>query len=463
MRCWVFIKFNMFRKKKIISNLSENLFSFNFRNSLWKFAVTACDNNTEFKIWCCATWECKQTVRFESIDDKPMFFKAEIDPTSSYLVLTETGSRTLYIMQVIQSTDEILRIDGEKLEDEPSDANANGTNQFAFIKSIAQFPLSSPILSFGIVDAMVRKYKCACNDVYLLEELDDYDEETMNRYCVVIHMFLVQPKSVQECHVLYQPTVAISAEVGSSFSGLSEDEIPRHNDELVSALKMKSEGSNMSSTKSSSIGSGIQIKSLLESTTISSGSSGEKIISKPPSSINLMTPDSFHSSGKITPEGVSNEVYSALRMLAGEKPVDNAALLHLVNNNNQPNEDSEKIPLLQHQSDDSHIENNNVDIVPPMPPASMLSTAGVSGGSSPSREVQEILSQKDSDINDFYDNSLEIQDDTDGSANGNGDAVDAKDEEKNSNQEETYTLNNGKSFDHSIFNHWRQLKRVFDL
>lgn len=431
---------------------------------MWKFAITACDNNTgagahgaEFKIWCCATWECKQTIRFESVDDKPMFFKAEIDPTSSYLILTETGSRTLYIMQIIQSSDEVVKIDGEKLEVEPSDVATNGTKQFAcFIKSIAQFPLSSPILSFGIVDAMVRKYKCACNDVYLLEELDDYDEDTMNRYCVVIHMFLVQPKSVQECHVLYQPTVAISADVGSSFSGLSEDETPRHSDELVLALKMKTEGNSMSSTMSSSSGSGIQIKNILESTTMSStGSSGEKILSKPQSAINLMTPDSFHSSGKITPEGVSNEVYSALRMLAGEKPVDNAALLHLVNNNNnnQPNEDSEKIPLLQNQSDDSHIENNNVDIVPPMPPASMLSTTGISGGSSPSREVQEILSQKDSDINDFYDNSLEIQDDTDGSANGNGDAVDAKDEEKNSNQDddETYILNNGKSYDNSLF------------
>lgn len=417
----------------------------------WKYAVTSSDNNTEFKIWCCETWDCMQTLRFQSNDDKPMFFKAEIDPTSSYLVLTETGSRALYVMQIIQANDEDAKSDASKNDDQ-SVTSANGTKPSAFVKSIAEFPLSSPILSFGIVDAMVRKYKCACNDVYLLEELDDFDEDSINRYCVVIHLFLVQPKSVQECHVLYQPTVAITADVGSSFSALSEVGANREEElsiELANALKLNSKTDDTSSSMSSTTTTkGLPMKSLLESSTGSSVTksesvSNEKPSSKPSSTLNLLTPDSFHSSGKITPEGVSNEVYSTLRMLAGEKPIEGTNLLHLV----KPIDDIDKIPLLQQVSDDSNNENNNIDIIPPMPPASMLSTTGVSGGSSPSREVQEILSQKDSDcINDFYDNSIEIQDDTDGSANGNGDAVDAIDEEKNSNQDddETYALKNGK-------------------
>lgn len=385
-----------------------------------------------------------------------MFFKTEIDPTSSYLVSTDAKSRNLYVLQIIQ-------IDEEAKAD---NANANGTKPMAFIKSITQFPVSSPILSFGIVDATVRKYKCAYNDIYLLEELEDYDEDNLNRYCVVIHLFLVQPKSVQECHVLYQPTLEMDAEVGSTVSALSDGTINDHVEEMVNDLatilniKSSHDDSSASSISSSSK-SGIQIRALLDSSTtsgneaMSSGnapkksemtksekSASQQSINKPSTALNLLTPDSFHSSGKITPEGVSNEVYSTLRMLAGEKPVDTSAnLLHLVNNK-QSGDEADKVQLLQQVSEESNNE-NSPEIVSPLPPASMLVTTGVSGGSSPSREVQEILSQKGSDcINDFYSNSIDIQDDTDASGN-NGDVGD---EEKNSNQDddETYTLNNGR-------------------
>lgn len=86
-----------------------------------------------------------------------------------------------------------------------------------YIKSISEFPLSSGILSFSIVDAAVRRYKCA-NDNYMCEELDDYDEETSSIYCVVVHMYIVQSKSMQECHILYQPTVEDNVEVKSTMS-----------------------------------------------------------------------------------------------------------------------------------------------------------------------------------------------------------------------------------------------------
>ncbi|XP_055296288.1 enhancer of mRNA-decapping protein 4 homolog isoform X3 [Sitodiplosis mosellana] len=400
--------------------------------SLWKYAITASDNNTEYKIWCCASWECMQTIRFEAADGKPMFFKTEIDPTSSYLVLTDAKNRNLYVMQIVQTDD------GSKSDNDQS--SSNGTKPLAFIKSITEFPVSSPILSFGIVDAPVRKYKCAYNDMYLLEDLEDYDEDTLNRYCVVIHLFLVQPKSVQECHVLYQPSLTEDVDVGSSVSALSEGVNNEREEELsndlATILNIKSSHDDSSGgSLSSASKSGIQMRGLLDSST--SGNEGAKLAE--------LTKDSFHSSGKLTPEGVSNEVYSTLRMLAGEKPVESAPnpLLQLVNNK-QSGDESDNVQLLQQVSEESNgtIE-NSPEIVPPLPPASMLTT-GVSGGSSPSREVQEILSQKGSDcINDFYSNSIDIQDDTDASVN-NGDVADGNDEEKNSNQDddETYTLNN---------------------
>lgn len=392
-----------------------------------------------------------------------MFFKTEIDPTSSYLVLTDAKNRNLYVMQIMQADD------GSK-NDNGQSSSTNGTKPMAFIKSITEFPVSSAILSFGIVDATVRKYKCAYDDVYLLGDLDDYDEDILNlRYCVVIHLFLVQPKSVQECHVLYQPSLDIDTEVGSTVSALSETAT---NDEelandLATILNIKSKSSHDDSsvsTLSNASKSGIQMRALLDSSGTSSNesatnvskksdltksekSSSQQSINKPSSALNLLTPDSFHSSGKLTPEGVSNEVYSTLRMLAGEKPVEGSQnpLLTLVNNK-QSNDETDKVPLLQQVSEDSNSGNNEIsaEIIPPMPPASMLVTTGVSGGSSPSREVQEILSPKGSDcINDFYSNSIDIQDDTDVSGNN---AADGNDEEKNSNQDddETYTLNNGR-------------------
>lgn len=394
-------------------------------------------------MWCCATWQCIQTIVFNAANESELFFKAEIDPTSSYLVLTDTKNRGLYVLEVIQTNDEPN--DDSKSTDEENANNLTLTKPTAFIKSITEFPLSSPILSFGILNATVRKYKSAYNDIYSLEDVDDYDEDSLNRYCVVIHLFLVQPKSVQECQVLYQPSLTASiAPVPSieSSNGAEAIEAIKEADPLISSLSVGNVSNLLdSSLKSTRSGSTAELKTspaLIKSESNLSQQSTHSGSAKP---LNLMTPDSFHSSGKMTPEGVSNEVYSALRMLAGEKPIDGSPnLLHLVNNNKKIDETEHKSPT----------------ILPPMPPTSMLAAAGVSGGSSPSREVQEILSLKDSEcMNDFYTNSLDIQDDTDGSGNNADGAdtndagadADAEDDEKNSNQDDddTYTLSNGRS------------------
>lgn len=417
-------------------------------NSLWKHAITTSDNNTEIKVWCCATWQCIQTIVFSASSEGGMFFKAEIDPTSSYLVLTDTKNRALYVLQVVQADDE-QNDDAKSTDAENANNDSALAKPSAFIKSITEFPLSSPILSFGILNATVRKYKSVYNDIYSLEDVDDYDEDNLNRYCVVIHLFLVQPKSVQECHVLYQPSLTTSIEPNPSIESNDETKVIEETDPLISSLSSgnvsvaSSKNLLESSLKSTRSGSTVELKTspaLIKSESNLSQQSIHSVSNKP---LNLMTPDSFHSSGKITPEGVSNEVYSALRMLAGEKPIDGAAnLLHLVN---------KVIDETEHNCPST--------IVPPMPPISMLAAAGVSGGSSPSREVQEILSLKDSDcMNDFYNNSLDIQDDTDGSGNNadGADGVDTndvganaipEDNEKNSNQDDddTYTLSNGKN------------------
>lgn len=288
---------------------------YHFSNSLWKHAITTSDNNSEIKVWSCATWECLQTVVFKSNIQTELHFKAEIDPTSSYLVLTDTISRGLYVLQIMQSIGENNKPEnGNKSGDEEHNSSASTTTSetktTAYIKSIAEFALSSPILSFGIIDATVRKFKCAYNDHYLLDELDDYEDDSLSRYCVVIHLYLVQPKSVQECHVLYQPTITANAAIGSSLSALAESS-PSNSEGLVGSI------SNYSSPKEKdkTLLDGAQpvqpaqpsTQQLLDVIMNKSPAPGkvDNILnqsantSAKSTSINLMTPDSFHSHGNI--------------------------------------------------------------------------------------------------------------------------------------------------------------------
>ena len=146
------------------------------------------------------------------------------------------------------------------------------------------------------------------------------------------------------------------------------------------------------------------------------------------SQINLMTPDSFNSpaaGNKSATEGetVSQEVLSTLFMLAKattkqptspslQKSIENMNVLNFVNNKVIEEEQ-------QQVRKSSELQMNLLEAPaqPPMPPAEMLA----SGGSSPSREVQKILSLKDADLNDFYDSDNVLLDDTDGIGGDNDD------------------------------------------
>lgn len=164
--------------------------------------------------------------------------------------MSSLETRTCYVMQIINTNNIIAALNGTAPSNESSlnkdtssssitslscnavsraDAGASVTsNVLVYIKSISEFPLSSGILSFSIVDAAVRRQKCA-NDNYMCEELDDYDEETSSFYCVVVHMYIVQSKSMQECHIIYQPTVQENAEIKSTMSSDSSGQIREHN------------------------------------------------------------------------------------------------------------------------------------------------------------------------------------------------------------------------------------------
>uniref|UniRef100_A0A182W6L3 Uncharacterized protein n=1 Tax=Anopheles minimus TaxID=112268 RepID=A0A182W6L3_9DIPT len=167
--------------------------------TIWKHAITCAENNAEIKVWCCESWECLQTVRLTSpIADAVLHFKAEIDISSTYLVLTERSTRQIYVLQirkgkgvttpesetVVQSKKSILTKEGSRTIVQP------------YIVSIAEYPLSASVLGFAILYATAGSSKYG--------EYDDEDEDDQAApKCVVIRMFLVQPNNLQDCTLMY--------------------------------------------------------------------------------------------------------------------------------------------------------------------------------------------------------------------------------------------------------------------
>lgn len=313
-------------------------------------------------------------------------------------------NRGLYVLQIVKVNDteqlngniKSVLDNSNASREEKADKKENGhdtqsensdsiASSCVYVNSVAEFPLSSPILGFEIANAAIRRYKCGSNDNYLMDELEDFDEENSSFYCIVIKMYIVQPKSLQECNVLYQPrvdeTTDIKSTLSESTSKIAED---------LNMISLESESNNLA------------VKPM-ESVT-------------PKTQPNLLTPNSFSSSGKKSPEAVSKDVMYTLFMLANatspdtkKKSLETLNLNNIINNKVLEEKEKEKIRKSVEMGKTlsvSSIATNSSQFTQPQIPVetnnppveSQILTA--SGGSSPSREVQEILSLKDTDYDD---------------------------------------------------------------
>nr|XP_040232617.2 enhancer of mRNA-decapping protein 4 homolog isoform X1 [Anopheles coluzzii] len=164
--------------------------------TIWKHAITCAENNAEIKVWCCESWECLQTVRLTSPVEASLHFKAEIDISSTYLVLTERSTRQIYVLQVRKGQSA-----GSSAESEPNKPTLSkgGTRSIVqpYIVSIAEYPLSASVLGFSILYAAAGNSKYGDYD-------DDEDDEQASPKCVMIRMFLVQPNNLQDCTLMYE-------------------------------------------------------------------------------------------------------------------------------------------------------------------------------------------------------------------------------------------------------------------
>ncbi|KAL0109971.1 hypothetical protein PUN28_013544 [Cardiocondyla obscurior] len=283
----------------------------------WRFAVTGCDNNSELKVWSCELWTCLQTIKFapNPSTGKVPVLKAGLDLSAGYLFLSDIHNKILYILSLSKDKGEAL----------------------ACISTVSEFLLPYPILSFGIVDADQRKIRPISESLEdLCEEIEENDEE------LVIYMYLVQPKSLQECHIAFKP----ASQARGNYQGtLTHDSLDYTEDmpdmETVTHNGMSEENCDRERSLSTTI-----------ETTINHSGGG----------LNLMTPDAFSSPAKKeNNELESNPDSPDLRKVLSSSPI--AQAVQALNASDPPlvkNEIEEQTPA--------------------------------SCGSSPSREVREIMS-----------------------------------------------------------------------
>ncbi|XP_049538028.1 enhancer of mRNA-decapping protein 4 homolog isoform X2 [Anopheles darlingi] len=489
-------------------------------NALWKHVITCAENNTEIKLWCCESWACLQTIRLkpDTTVGQPLHLKAEIDLSSTYLVLSDMTNRQLYVLQIrkgVSNSTNDLQDQQVKPQSKSGTANLRGkvttpktleqsALQRPHIVSIAEYPVSTPILSFSILYATARTQKFA--DSYQMRMLDDDDEEGLMQNSMVLRMFLLQPNSVQNCMLVYNavpdeetdPVLADNSEdeKAGEDDEEAEDNLSEEEDEetgidkgmTVPASSSKESTVSVSSSKEEDeeeereeeeqdknnddsgglsgkshlatidrtvvaavkkLNDAMRSQSELSAPSVDSTPNGATTLgatSTPvvtANKVNLMTPDSFGapsagtaaSTEKIKSDDTVNpNVLSTLILLAnatkqqqqqlnhsqsnivelltstdGQKkasiigevagltapppPTANALeeFVNMINNRAAASE----AKLNTSSSTNGEVQQDNVGkdvppIVPPMPSAEMLA----SGGSSPSREVQQIMSTK---------------------------------------------------------------------
>lgn len=334
--------------KKISSFFFLDDFTQKTGSLFWKYVVILFEDNSEVGVYDCDDWKILQSVKFKSTIGESLEFKSEIDRTSSYLILSDMTNRQMYVLQILKENPLGTLQNGDNKQQNGNDSSGKTISR-VFVSSIAEFNLASSILSFVISNASVKRNKCPFSDNFLMDEMEEFDEDNNSVFCVALKLYLVIPEGVQECHILYQPALGDSAET------------------------------------------------LPESPIVSEVKTDVPPPSAQKSHISLLTPEAFSSpiekqsanaSLNSSQSGiVKQEVLTALMMLASKTPqAANNSLENIVNIPNCNMIESEKIVQQKLASESIAI----------------MKSCAASGGSSPSREVRDILLQADSVNEDYY-------------------------------------------------------------
>ncbi|XP_050076513.1 enhancer of mRNA-decapping protein 4 homolog [Anopheles maculipalpis] len=211
--------------------------------TIWKHAITCAEHNSEIKVWCCESWECLQTVRLTSpIADTTLHFKAEIDISSTYLVLTERTTRQIYVLQIRKGKGTASPVTETELPSKKAILTKESTSTRSivqpYIVSIAEYPLSASVLGFAILYASSSSSKYGDYE-------DEDDEDQTSPQCVLIRMFLVQPNNLQDCTLMYEAIPESDSDL------LLSDDLGDEADRDVDVTESQENSSSVTSSASS--------------------------------------------------------------------------------------------------------------------------------------------------------------------------------------------------------------------
>ncbi|GJQ69671.1 putative enhancer of mRNA-decapping protein, partial [Trypoxylus dichotomus] len=323
----------------------DNVNAYGTDSKFWKFAITGANHNAELKIWSCETWTCVQTIRFVPNPSSPcpdMFLKVRIDLTASFILLSDINNRILYVLQILKNEEERL----------------------ASAVIISEFLLPSPFMSFCIADASTSKFKYSnsTEEIYR-DDADDYDEDS-NNSTINIKLYTVQPKRLQECNIAFQLESSLTSNSNSSYKNILEqvDAAEGTNTSNFNDVQEEAERENNEITKLDDLQSSVTL--LIQQQQNSQA-------------LNLMTPADF--SSPVVANASPNE---RLRNSLGNEVTSPSIL----------KKSMEKLP-------ETNVD-NLIDFQQPQ------KDNFASGGSSPSREVQEILAFNNPTYNsqEYFDN-----------------------------------------------------------
>nr|CAD7426114.1 unnamed protein product [Timema monikensis] len=339
----------------------------------WKFAVTGAESNSELKIWSCESWSCLQTIRFSpDMGGTGVTMKAGLDLAAGFLLLTDMFRKVLYVMQ-IQKEDST-----------------------AYVSSVIEFLLPCSMLSFGVVDASIRKFK-SCESFSLEDVCEDGVDDPDCVDAVVVTLYLVQPKSLQDCHIVYQ--VAQQNADNQLLGSLSQAS-------LIDLSIPDTRG------ESNHLNGDLPANHLPDALQPANRNAQQQ------QHLNLMTPDAFSSPAK------------------KDSPADHRSPKGLINSDSSPHISRHSSSPSFHSDASAHISrlppSPNLIMTTATPIEDVLALTGTqtevnqpqssselrevtgfqregcaSGGSSPSREVQEILSLNQN----FYSSNKDLSED----------------------------------------------------
>lgn len=248
----------------------------------------------------------------------------------------------------------------------------------AFARSVSEFLLPAPVLGFGIFEASLRKFRCSnsTEELYPCEDSEDFEHSEFDEIVgVVVRMYVIQPKRLQECQIVFQPDSCKVPSITSSPLAkkiLYPDDIPCLGTEKILPTSPEKNTDLATATSEEMVN---QLSQLLQNdmTKLQNYNDLQNLLIQPPQSLNLMTPDAFNSPVK------------------SELPESNGS--PSITKRTTPIPD--KIASIENkiESDIMTYQRNQKDNF-------------ASGGSSPSREVQEILSLNNANYNshEYYEN-----------------------------------------------------------